>query len=185
MELPMRILYPILSLVFFGGVAAAACGPEDTAEPRGGGAGGAPEDDAAYEEPPPEPGLCRPLCCSDNDCPTGVVCTPFDSEWGTLGVCLASAWGGDAGTTDGGLTPLDGGTFSATCWTLNTPQCDPFTNAPCDPGDACDVTALGTGTEPEVACQAGDNIQGEDEVCDNVDGPFCIPGYHCVPAALP
>ncbi len=34
--------------------------------------------------------------------------------------------------------------------------------------------------DPYVECLAGDATQGPGEACDNVEGPFCIPGFHCV-----
>ena len=148
----------------------------------GGSAGSSSLNDAAYEEYPPEPGVCRALCCSNADCATGEACTPFDTNAGTLGVC-SPGWAGDGGTDpDAGASSGDGGAFPESCWTLNNPECNPLSNEPCDVGGACDVGGQGDPqTEPVVSCYYDDNTQGPGETCDNVDGPFCVPGYHCVP----
>jgi hypothetical protein len=144
----------------------------------GGSAGSSSLNDAAYEEYPPEPGVCRPLCCSNADCAAGAVCTPFDTGAGTLGVCSTS-WAGDGGSDPDAGT---GGGFPESCWSLNKPECNPLTNEACAPGGACDVGGQGDPeTQPIVSCFYDDNTQGPDEVCDNVEGPFCVPGYHCVP----
>ena len=53
---------------------------------------------------------------------------------------------------------------------------------PGNAGGACDVGGQGDpDTQPVVSCYYDDNTQGPGEVCDNVEGPFCMPGFHCVP----
>lgn len=141
--------------------------------------GGDYTDSGPYEAPPPIPGTCRALCCSNNDCYAGETCTPFNSAWGTLGYCSGiTPDGGDAGLS------LDAGAdFAAACWTFSTPQCNPLSNSQCDAGDACDIDGMSidAGGVPAVECQSGVNEVGPGGSCEIENGPFCIPGYHCVP----
>jgi len=173
-------------LVLTTSLLAVACGDNgDGGPPSGsGGTGSSLPDGGEPEAYAPEPGVCRPLCCADTDCATGEICQPLDSSAGTLGYC-SSGWAGtDGGTdTDAGSTAPEGGTtFPESCWTVTQPECNPLTNEGCAAGGACDVGGLGeSDTKPVVACYYDDNIQGPGEECDNVDGPFCVPGYHCVP----
>ena len=161
----------------------AACGSDDGGGPPssvgggGGSGGGSLPDGSDPDALAPEPGVCRPLCCADSDCGSSGKCQPFDSSTGTLGVCSTGS-GSDAGTaTDGGTSA-----FPPSCWTVTKPECNPLTNEGCAAGGACDVGGQGDPeTKPVVACYYDDNIQGPGEACDNVEGPFCVPGYHCVP----
>lgn len=143
--------------------------------------GGLPADDSGFEAPPPSPGTCHRMCCTNSDCSLGQTCTPFDPSAGTLGVCMGPGGQSDGGTpTDGGTPPIDGGSFDNSCWSLNA-TCNPLTNSSCAAGGACDISGLVPGSQGEVDCQYGDNVQGDQQVCDSTDGPFCIGGYHCVP----
>jgi hypothetical protein len=158
---------------------AAACGSDGGDGPPGsGGSGGNGEEDAD----PPDPGVCRKLCCSSADCSSGETCNPFNAAHGTLGTCSGAGWGADAGAID-----PDAGTGSelpASCWTLNPPQCNPVTSEGCDvAGDICDYNAQDDETtNPAVDCfDPSGSEQGPGEACDNVDGPFCIAGFHCLP----
>lgn len=169
-------------LVLVTSLFAAACGsdkgegPPATASGGSGGEGGVLNDADLPEDYAPEPGVCRPLCCADSDC-AGGTCDPFDPKAGTLGACSAG-WAG----TDGGTTPDGGGSFPESCWTLNEPECNPITNESCGANGACDIGGQGDpATQPVVSCFYDDNTQGPNEECDNVEGPFCIPGFHCVP----
>lgn len=158
-----------------------SCGDDGGGGPPGGSGGSGGDDDAGEDEPPPpEPGTCRRLCCASSDCDSGESCGAFDASYGTLGTCSGGGWG-----TDGGAVDPDGGTGTTLppgCWTLNAAQCHPLTNEGCAAGDACDVGGLGDPEfEPNVSCYGGDSTQGPGEACDNVEGPFCIPGFHCVP----
>jgi hypothetical protein len=159
-------------------MAAAACGSDGGDGPPG--SGGSTGVDAADEPDPPDPGICHKLCCSTADCASGETCTPFDAANGTLGTCSGSGWGADGG----GVDP-DAGTGSelpAGCWTLNTAACNPVTNQGCaDPTDICDYSAQEDNEfEPMVDCYASEATQGAGQPCDNVDGPDCFPGFHCV-----
>ncbi len=181
----MRFRVPVHGLVLLVGVVLASCGPRK--DKKSTDDGGLPIDDSGYEAPPPSPGVCHALCCSDSDCITGETCTPFLPADGTLGVCTGGA-ASDAGTGFDGGTMMDaGGTPSGdagldpACWS-QSPGCNPLTNASCAAGAACDVTGLVDGgqPQPQVECLYGDNTQSAGQDCDSVDGPFCIPGYHCV-----
>jgi hypothetical protein len=168
----MRISCSI-SLAFVVSLLAVGCGSsQDSGPPHNMGGSGGTDDAQDFEDAAPEPGVCQPLCCSDADC-AGLACKVFDSSYGTLGVCMP----GTTGTGSGDATA----TFDQTCWTVNPPECNPFTNEQCDPGDACDVGGLGSDTQPSVSCYYGDNVQAQGETCDNVEGPYCLPGFHCVP----
>lgn len=161
----------------------AACGsdkgdgpPSNTGTGGGGGSGGGLPDGGEPDAYAPEPGVCRALCCADSDCGSGEKCEPFDGKWGTLGTCSGTWAGAEGGTADGGAS------FPPSCWTVNTPECNPLTNEGCGAGGACDVGGMGDPlTKPVIACYYDDNVQGPGEVCDNVEGPFCVPGFHCVP----
>ena len=163
-----------------------ACGGDDGGGgppgPGGGsgGSGGALPDGGQPDALAPEPGVCRKLCCASTDCSAGESCVAFDSAAGTLGTC---APGGDGGApTDAGASVDGGAAFPPSCWTLNKPECNPLTNESCAAGGACDIGGQGDPeTKPVVACYYDDNTQGPGEDCDNVEGPFCVPGYHCMP----
>jgi hypothetical protein len=173
----IRIRWSICWLAL-GCIAFVGCKSANSASEGGAGTdSGAYDTGGPYEEPPPQPGTCRALCCSDQDCFPDETCTPFNSAWGTLGVCLSSG-----GTPDGGLMPDGGGTdFGPSCWSLNAPECNPFTNSQCDAGAACDLASdLDAGDVPGVECGNGENDIGPGGMCDTENGPFCIPGYHCV-----
>ncbi len=169
-----------LALFWFFGVAALAwggCGSDTgagPARPGSGGAGGSGgEEDSGYEITA-DPGTCQKLCCSAVDCGAGEHCQALDATLGTLGTC---APGEPAEPPTG--TP---GEFPESCWTKNDAECNPLSNESCDAGDACDVGGLGDPTiAPLLGCFGGDNTQGPTEICDNAEGPFCQPGYHCVP----
>ncbi|MCC6899533.1 MAG: hypothetical protein IT377_11195 [Polyangiaceae bacterium] len=171
-------------LVLSTSLCAAGCGGDDNGKgPPGtgsGGGGGSLPDGGAPDALAPEPGSCRKLCCASSDCSSGESCVAFESAAGTLGTCTPGGDGGAA--TDAGSTSDGGATFPPSCWTLNTPECNPLTNESCAAGGACDIGGQGDpDTKPVVACYYDDNIQGPGEDCDNVEGPFCVPGYHCVP----
>lgn len=163
---------------------AVACGGDDGgggppgASGGAAGSGGSLPDGGEPEAYAPEPGVCRALCCADSDCGSGEKCEPFDPKAGTLGTCTG-AWAG----SDAGSSTADGGTsFPESCWTLTEPECNPLTNEGCAAGGACDIGGMGDpDTKPVVACYYDDNTQGPGEACDNVEGPFCVPGFHCVP----
>lgn len=173
-EAVMRISRSIQALAVVTSLFAAGCGSSGGSGPphSSGGSTSTGGDANDLADAAPEPGVCQPLCCSDADC-AGLACVAFDKSYGTLGVCTPGTTGSGSGDA--------GATFDAACWTLNKPECNPFTNGQCDPGDACDVGALGTDTEPTVSCYYGDNVQAQGQTCDNVEGPYCMPGYHCVP----
>lgn len=170
-------------LVVLTSLMAVACGSESSGGPPSssggsGGVGGASVPDGSEPEAfAPEPGVCRALCCADTDCADGETCDAFDAKSGTLGVCSGT------GSPEGGTSAPDGGaSFPESCWTVTTPECNPLTNESCGGGGACDVGGLGDSqTKPVVACYYDDNVQGPGEDCDNVQGPFCVPGYHCAP----
>lgn len=189
-------------LVLAASLCVAACGNESSGgPPKGtGGSGGTStlNDGDLPEDFVPEPGVCRALCCADTDCAAGETCTAFDSKAGTLGVCSPGWAGSDGGDPDAGAPDPDAGTpdpdagipdpdagapsFPESCWTVNEPECNPLTNESCAAGGACDVGGQGDPTtQPVVSCYYDDNTQGPGEICDNVEGPFCVPGYHCVP----
>ncbi|MBK7580754.1 MAG: hypothetical protein IPI67_11160 [Myxococcales bacterium] len=162
----------------------AACGSDSGGGPPGasgggggsGGTGATAGDGGLPEAYAPEPGVCRALCCADTDCGDGLKCEAFDAKAGTLGVCAGSAEGGSVNPEAGAPS------FPESCWTLTKPECNPLTNEACAAGGACDIGGQGDpDTKPVVSCYYDDNIQGPGEICDNVDGPFCVPGYHCAP----
>ena len=126
------------------------------------------------------PGTCQPLCCSSSQCGGGQVCRPFNSAYGTLGVCEAAAEG-EVPREAPGTVNAPSQSLSASCWSKNEAECSPFTNAGCDAGDACDYGASADpGFEPVVACFGGDNVQGPGEACDVEAGPWCAAGLHCL-----
>ncbi|GMV13646.1 MAG: hypothetical protein AMXMBFR56_18700 [Polyangiaceae bacterium] len=177
MRWSMLVLTTSLCAAACGGGDGGGGGPPGAVGGSGGGGGALPDADLP-ENYAPEPGVCRPLCCADSDCGGTEKCEPFDPKAGTLGVCSAG-WAGEAGTA-----APDAGTpsFPQSCWTLTTPECNPLTNESCAAGGACDIGGMGDpDTKPVVACYYDDNTQGPGEVCDNVEGPFCVPGFHCVP----
>lgn len=171
-------------LVLAASLFAAACSSDEGSGPPSGGTGGnggsagAPLHDGDLPDDfAPEPGLCRPLCCTDSDCSAG-TCVAFDSASGTLGACSSGWAGSEGGLPDAGAS----GNFTPSCWTANQPACNPLTNESCGASTACDVGGLGDpATKPVIECFSGDNIQGPGEECDNVLGPYCVPGFHCVP----
>lgn len=169
----MRIRWPACWLAL-GCIALAGC-KAVPASGDGGSEAGLYADEGPYEAPPPLPGTCHALCCSNDDCFTGETCMPFNSAWGTLGVCMGNVPEG------GGALPEGGGVFSASCWTFSRAQCNPFTSSQCDAGAACDIDGLVDGGVPSVDCQSGDNEIGPGGACEIENGPFCVPGYHCVP----
>jgi hypothetical protein len=161
----MRFRWLWIGLPLLGMIMTSGCGDED------GPAQEPPVDDPDVGDI--DPGTCRKICCSADDCDTGQECTPVYPRLGTAGLCSGSGgWGQDAGgsETDGGLPPE--------CWT-GTRTCNPITNEGCDPGEAC---VFGDGDpDPLLDCFPAPDNAGPGEACDNVQGPFCAPGYHCAP----
>lgn len=159
--------------------AATACGGGDG---KGGGPPGTGNNDddlseaEVDEEIPPAPGVCRKVCCSAADCAEGETCTALDSGMGTIGVCSGAGGTIAEPGTETGVELPEG------CWTVNEAQCNPLTNAGCAAGDACDFGEGDSEFEPVLGCFGGDNTQGPGESCDNALGPWCVPGFHCVPS---
>ena len=169
MRMRWMVLVALASLS--GGI---ACGSDAGDGPPGTGGNnvntGEPEPDP--EEPiDPIPGTCQRLCCSSADCGDGETCTALDSANGTLGVCSGSG-------VPIGDPPV---TLPEGCWSANEPQCNPLTNEGCAAGDACDYGPGDAEYEPVLGCFGGDNTQGPSETCDLALGPWCVPGYTCVP----
>jgi hypothetical protein len=152
-------------------LAVAACSADRTAGPPGaaGGTAGATfeDSDAAAEPAPSIPGVCRKLCCSSADCANGAECVAFEQESGTLGTCA----------TDEPGEPTDGSSFGVECWSdaFPDPACNPLTAEGCETGrNTCDYDGY------EVGCFGGENVRVAGESCDDGQGPWCVPGYHCV-----
>jgi hypothetical protein len=140
-----------------------AANEEDLTEPE-------PDEE---EEVTPVPGVCKRLCCSSLECAEGETCIAFDTANGTLGACSGTGLGPEIGAE----SPLPEG-----CWSANEPQCNPLTGAGCEGGAACDFGESPDGEyEPVLGCYGGDNTEVPGAVCDNAAGPWCLPGYHCVP----
>lgn len=125
-------------------------------------------------------GVCKKYCCASSDCGAGQTCEALDAGLiGTLGVCtgVGGAAGGPA--VDSG-SPGDGGNadagtgLPAGCLFEPDPLCNPVTNAPCGPGEACDSGDEG------VECFGPPNRAQPGGECSS-RGPFCIGGYHCAP----
>lgn len=157
--------------------AAVACGSDKGSGPPGAGTGSEltepePEPDEE-EEIAPVPGTCKRLCCSSAECAEGETCTAFDTAYGTLGACSGTGIGPEVGVG----APLPDG-----CWNGGDAQCNPLDGAGCEGGAACDYGESPDGEfEPVLGCFGGDNSEPPGAACDNAIGPWCIPGYHCVP----
>jgi hypothetical protein len=163
-------------------MAAASCG-SDGGDGRPGTGGSSNSDAGPDEEPAPEPGVCHKLCCSADDCESSETCKPFNPSYGTLGTCSGTGWGLDAGSGDPDAGT--GTTLPAGCWTLNQAPCNPVTNEGCTTaGHICDFSAQeDQGNQSIIDCyDPSGATQGAGEDCESVDGPFCIPGFHCVPS---
>lgn len=95
----------------------------------------------------------------------------------------ASASGGDAGEAgDAGLSDDAGSLLPASCWSASDPVCDPLDNSPCDTlGEVCDLGDNTDGSH-DLFCFSGPSTVAPGGACDNVLGPWCLPGYHCVTA---
>jgi hypothetical protein len=97
----------------------------------------------------------------------------------------------DAGGDGGGLTldpectaPVDAGS-GGSCVTITGDggvECNPVTNAPCntDAGEACDRTEIG-GTH--CFAPPPSNSAALCAVCDDTNGPACMPTATCVPTS--
>jgi hypothetical protein len=148
-------------------ISAVACGSDRPGAPptiENGSGGSASEPTEQPEES--MPGVCRKLCCSSADCPNSGVCTQFDAALGTLGVCASDE-----------APAADGTSFTSACFsTQPAPECNPISGEGCEPGNTCDYYGQ------QVACFGGENSQGAGAACDEALGPWCVPGYHCVPS---
>jgi hypothetical protein len=67
------------------------------------------------------------------------------------------------------------GCCAADCY---TPPCNPVTGAPCNTaaGETCDLDS----TSGTFACFQAPNVTGICEQCDNMGGPYCAAGLHCL-----
>jgi hypothetical protein len=163
-----------LILLSFGQIA--ACGSDDSSGgPPHGAGGGSNADAEPDEELQPEIGTCKPMCCTSAECGTGKTCTAFETGSGTLGICSS---GKDSATA---TAPPAGATLPVTCWSLNQSECNALTNEGCAADEVCDFAPGVEGVEAVVSCFGGGNTQADGETCDNAQGPWCLPGLHCVP----
>ena len=146
-----------------------------------GGSSGSGNDGGGDEDEPivGEPGVCAKLCCGSSDCASGEGCVAFETAAGSLGACMAGG-ANDSGAAGAAGSPGDAGLPSG-CWTLNAAECNPLDNSGCEPTDACDYGPGDVDFEPIVACFGGAIDRGPGETCDGALGPWCKPGYHCIP----
>jgi hypothetical protein len=174
----LAILPALCAVAMLG---ATACGGDDVGQGPGrpGGSSGSAATSGAGGSPdvldPPEPGTCRALCCTADDCAAGQSCETFDAASGSFGVCSGLP-GADGGA------PASGDPLPAGCWTQGAASCNPLSNAGCSAGEACDFGGADDPTlPPEIACYDGENTQARGAACDAANGPWCVPGFHCVP----
>ncbi|MEM1032599.1 MAG: hypothetical protein AAGN82_19800, partial [Myxococcota bacterium] len=108
--------------------------------------------------------------------------SPDDDDSGaatTDGVTSSSSLGSTGTATSGPVSGVTTGSGTATSTGSGmmggiTFLCNPITNEPCGPGEACDLS-----TEMEFVCFGPPNTQEACESCDLMQNSFCVGGFSC------
>ncbi len=132
-------------------------------------------------------GVCGAIAACSSDGGGGGGGTGGTATGGTGATAATGGTGNVGGGGTGNTGNVGGGTggssvvLPAGCVNPSlTVQCNPLTSAECDSStEACDLGS--NGGENGFFCFSG-NTEAPGAPCDNANGPWCVPTYHCSPA---